>query len=104
MQLDPNALGEAWLGHAFALGGQRDSARSVLRHLETRSAHEYVQPYAFALVYSGLGESDAAFRSLEQAIQLRSEELALLQIDPGMDPLRSDPRFAGMLRRIGFVP
>ncbi len=55
-----------------------------------------------AFVYAALGEADAAFEWLERAYQGRSLLLTTIRVDPGFDPLRSDPRFQDLLRRIGF--
>jgi hypothetical protein len=64
----------------------------------------YVQPYMFALMHTGLGEPDSAFSWLRRAVEARSEEMVFLQADPGLDSLRSDPRFDGLLRKVGFKP
>ncbi len=49
-----------------------------------------------------LGEADQAFAWLERAYEERDHDLVFLQTDPTLDPLRSDPRFQDLLRRIGF--
>jgi serine/threonine-protein kinase len=95
---------EAWLGRAFAAAGNRDSARAILKSMKAPPGERYVAPYALALLHTALGEKDMAFAHLQQAIDQRSEDLTMIQSDPGMDPLRSDPRFAEVLRKVGFSP
>ena len=92
----------ATLGHAFAAAGKRDEAQKVLVELEQLSKQMYVSPYFMAVVYSGLEEKDQAFHSLEQAYQERHAYMVLLKVEPVFDPLRSDPRFAGLMRRVGL--
>ncbi len=55
-----------------------------------------------ARVYAALGDADAAFEWLEKAYERRSMNLTLIRVNPLLDPLRSDPRFQDLLRRIGF--
>jgi TolB-like protein/Tfp pilus assembly protein PilF len=92
----------ASLAHAEAVFGQAASARKILAQLEETSRKSYVPSYYFALIYSGLGEKDRAFEWLERAYQERSTVLAYLRLDPRLEPLRSDPRYADLVRRLGF--
>ena len=62
----------------------------------------YVQTYALALVQARLGEPDSAFALLEESFRDRSEDVTMLSIDPRADPLRSDPRFVALMRRVGL--
>ncbi len=57
---------------------------------------------AFVYVYIGLGNKDQSFAWLEKAHQERSNGIALFKVLPTVDPLRSDPRFADLLKRIGL--
>ena len=57
--------------------------------------------YYFALVHAGLGEHAQALRYLERAYEERSTVLAYLLIDPRLAPLRDDPRFLTLARRLG---
>ncbi len=59
-------------------------------------------PTSIALVYAGLGEKDEAFAWLEKAYEERSFQLQWLNVEPRWDSLRSDPRFADLIRRIGL--
>jgi hypothetical protein len=68
-----------------------------------RFDREYVSPHYMAFAYLGLGEKDEAFVWLERGCQERDLWLPLLKVDAVWDSLRSDPRFADILRRIGFA-
>ena len=92
------------LGHAYAQAGKRAEAIRVLEGLKQRSKQHYVSPYDFAIIYLGLGEKDKTFAWFEQAYQERSSWMPWLQVDPLYDPLRSDPRFKDLLRRMGLTP
>jgi TolB-like protein/DNA-binding winged helix-turn-helix (wHTH) protein/Tfp pilus assembly protein PilF len=94
----------AAIGEAYAKGGIRGYYLWELRRLREESRHRYVRAEAFAYLYAGLGEKDQAFAYLEKAYQDRDWHLTLLQIGPGFDPLRSDPRFQDLLRRMNFPP
>lgn len=90
------------LGHAYARNGNRSEALNVLAQLRTLSTTRYVSPYAFALVYIGLGDKENAFEWLQKAINERSQTLTTLKIDPVFDELRGDPRFISLLSQIGL--
>jgi serine/threonine protein kinase/tetratricopeptide (TPR) repeat protein len=96
---------EIWssLGHAYAISGNRAEAQNVLDHFKSISAHSYVAPFDFAVVYAGLGEKDQAIEWLNRAYAERSYYLAVyLTTDERLDGLRADPRFADLLRRVGL--
>jgi serine/threonine protein kinase/tetratricopeptide (TPR) repeat protein len=94
----------ASLGRAYALAGKRDQVRSLLGQLKELSGRLYVSPYEVALIHAGLGENDQAFTRLQEAYAHRSGGLAYLAVDPRLDGLRSDGRFAELLRRVGLPP
>ncbi len=92
---------KAELAHVYAAEGDSDEARKLLAKLEQHeSAGEYISPYAIASVHAALGDHDRAFDYLARAYDLRQEELIYIKTDPNLKPLRSDPRFADLLRRI----
>ncbi|MGH9814035.1 MAG: tetratricopeptide repeat protein, partial [Candidatus Acidiferrales bacterium] len=97
---DPHAL--ANLGHVYALAGNRVEARSVLAQLEQLAKKKYVPPYYVAEIYVALGEKEPAFRWLEKAYEERSSRLVFLKVEPRLDPLRDDPRFQDLVRRMNF--
>lgn len=92
----------AALGHAYAVCGLRDKAQDVLDQMQQQSEGRYVSQYSRAVVHAGLGDKERAFACLELAYEERSDMLALLKISPEWASLRSEPRFQGMLRRIGL--
>jgi serine/threonine-protein kinase len=91
---------EIYLGAAYALGGERERAQSILKRLQT--SNQYVSPAQLAVLYAALGEREQAFASLERAYAARDLQLKFLGVDPAYDSLRSDPRFADLLRRVGL--
>jgi tetratricopeptide (TPR) repeat protein len=91
---------KASLGHAYAIAGRTADARKVLADLQAASARSYVPAYWFALVYTGLGRRDEALRALERAYEERSTVLAYLLIDPRLAPLRQEPRYLALARRL----
>ncbi len=101
-QLDDDPQVLALLGCAYAASGKRDQALRSLDQLKEISKQRYVSSYSFALVYAALGEKDQAFQWLEQGYQNRDWQMARLNVDPMLDSLRSDPRFADLMRRIGL--
>lgn len=94
----------ASLGYAYAVAGRRREARKVLDKLKDLSKQRYVSPYFIATVYAGLGDTEKALEWLEKAYQDHSGWLAYVQWQPEFAPLRSDPRFRDLLRRMNFPP
>ena len=88
------------LGYLLARAGRRDDAQAILTTLAASAAHEYVSPVAFATVHIGLGEYDQALEWAERAYQERRGWLAYLNANPLVDPLRGDPRFQDLVRRM----
>jgi TolB-like protein/DNA-binding winged helix-turn-helix (wHTH) protein/Tfp pilus assembly protein PilF len=96
----PRATAE--LGLAFARLGKRGEALKLLNNLKERSKLRYVSPFDLAVIYGGLGDKDSTLEYLEKAYDERSTSLALLKLSPAFVGVRSDPRFADLLRRIGL--
>jgi TolB-like protein/Flp pilus assembly protein TadD len=94
---------KAHLGYACALAGQRGEAERILTELKELTQQKYVSSYYFAIIYLGMGELDQAFACLEFAYEERSGFMAFIKVEPMLDPLRSDPRFAELERRIGLI-
>lgn len=97
-----NSMVLSELGHAYAAAGRRNDAQKILRQLSEVRAGEYGSPYDIALIYVGLGQNDVALRWLDKSFQERARALGFAKVEPRLDPLRSDPRFADLLRRMGF--
>lgn len=96
----PGAIGV--LIRAYAHAGRRDDASRLLAELKSRRKTGYVPAGAFVNAYLGLGENDQAFVSLEDAYKEQSNILQFLKVHPYFDPIRGDPRFADLLRRVGL--
>src|SRR5882724_10126651 len=91
----------ATLGHAYAVSGRHAEARKVIDQLAQLSKRKYVSPYFIAVIYAGLGERDQMFAWLEKAYQERHPFMTLISVEPVFDPVRSDPRFVQLVRRVG---
>ncbi len=103
IQLEPAAAeNRSMLGHAYAVSGNKVQALKMVDDLKELSKTSYVPPYNIAIVYAGLGEKDQAFAWLDRAFSERSGYLTWLTTDPQLDVLRSDPRFADLVRRVGL--
>lgn len=90
------------LGAAYARAGDRERAQAILTRLQT--SEEYVSPGQLATLYVAQGETEQAFAALEKAYEEHDLQLQYLGVDPALDPLRSDPRFQDLLRRVGLTP
>ena len=96
----PAALGV--MGLAYGVAGRKHEANQILNELLQLQKQRYVTPMALCYVYIGLGNNDQAFAWLEKAYQERSNHIAFFKVNPTVDPLRSDPRFVELLRRVGL--
>jgi tetratricopeptide (TPR) repeat protein len=90
------------LGQAYALAGRRTEAEALLSELQARSREQYVPPHVFVHIYVGLGQREQAFQWLERSYQERSNSLLWVGVSAELDPLRADPRFDNLLRRVGL--
>lgn len=92
------------LAHAYARAGQREEALKLVGELKRIEAEKTgtVSPFGMIWAHAGLGDNDQAFAWLEKAYQERYDRMVWLNIDPLLDPLRSDPRFADLVRRVGL--
>jgi DNA-binding winged helix-turn-helix (wHTH) protein/Flp pilus assembly protein TadD len=89
-------------GFVTAAAGRADEAQNILDELQRLAGKKFVTSYGVALVYAGLGQSDSAFAWLNKAFDERSHWLVWLRLDPRWKGLRSDPRFAALMSRVGF--
>jgi hypothetical protein len=97
-------LVNAALGHAYAVTGKRDKARHVLAILEERFKQHQASAYFLAMIHAGLGETDQTFVWLEQAAHEHSRPFVNgINVSPIWDGIRSDPRFADLLKRMGLA-
>jgi tetratricopeptide (TPR) repeat protein len=97
----PYSLGH--LGNAYARAGQLAPAMKTIAQLQQHVQNDGVGRYEIALVYVGLGKKKEAFKWLDEAYQARDVGLLYLKVDPILDPLRSDPRFDDLVRRVSLT-
>src|SRR5437667_304720 len=90
----------AGVAHVLALQGRRREAEALLAELEARAREHYVSPVAFCIVHLGLRNTDHVFQWLERAYQDRRGWLTYLKVDPMLDAVRDDPRFAAFVKRM----
>jgi TolB-like protein/Flp pilus assembly protein TadD len=88
---------------AYAHAGRRSDALRLLAELKRRKQAGYVPAGAFVNAYLGLGDKEQAFYSLEQAYKEQSNILQFLKTHPYFDPIRNDPRFVDLVRRVGLL-
>jgi serine/threonine protein kinase/Flp pilus assembly protein TadD len=98
---NPMILGS--LGWGYAVAGRKAEAEKVLEELKKRSEKEYIRPFYFAQIYSGLGEKDLAFKWLVKAFGQSDISLATILVDETLDNLRSDSRFNLILKKMDLV-
>ena len=94
----------AFLGLALAKIGRTVDAQELLADLKNIAQKAYVSPFHYGLVHLGLEEMDQCFYWLEKAIEERDSMIFLLLISPTFDPLRSDPRYKVLLRKMNLEP
>jgi tetratricopeptide (TPR) repeat protein len=99
-QDDPSFL--AALGHAYAVSGDQAEARKIAERLNPISQKNYVSAWDMAVLFTGLSDADSAFRWLEKSYRDRDSQIPFLKQDHRLSPLRADPRFQNLLRRVGL--
>jgi len=92
------------LGHAYGVSGQRDDALKTIEELQQLSSQVYVPARGIAEIYIGLGDKEQAFAWLEKALEQRNGWLIHVKGNPRYDSLRGDPRYQGLLQRMGLPP
>jgi tetratricopeptide (TPR) repeat protein len=88
------------LAHALGMLGNRTEAERILQEITRRSRTNYVPPLAIALIHLGLAQYDFALELLHKALHERSCWLAYVKVDPLYDPIRPDPKFQDLLRKL----
>ena len=94
----------SWLGLTLARAGATDEARSLLQRIQAAAAQTYVSATSFVWVSLGLGAVDEAFVWMERAIDERDSMIIPIKTYPVLDPLRGDPRFRALLRKMNLEP
>jgi len=93
----------AFLGFLYGVSGRRDEAMKVVEQMREMRKQTYIPSPSIAMIYAGLGERDLAFEWLEMAYQEHNATMTSLKVSNTFDNLRTDPRFADLLNRIGFT-
>jgi tetratricopeptide (TPR) repeat protein len=93
---------QAALASVYARMGKPDEARRMLRKLQQPPPTQYVSPMSIVGVFCALGDKDHALQWLEKAIEQHDASVSDIPSLPSLDPLRDDPRFQNLLRRVGL--
>lgn len=91
------------LGYVYGCSGDRHSAMGMLKEITGLAKSTFVSPVDFAVIHSGLGDSEPAFQALEDAYRARATRIHELH-SPYFDSLRRDPRYSDLERRVGLRP
>jgi adenylate cyclase len=100
--MDTTPFVAGWLGYAYAKSGDRTRAEGIVTELNQVSSRRFVSPFCTAVIYVGLGDKVRALDGLERAYEARSWDLLWLKMDRIFDPLRSEPRFIALLKKVGL--
>ena len=91
-----------FIAYIYALSGKRSEARKRLNNIIEYAKQNFVSPIGLASVYVGLGEKEEAFSWLEKGYSEKDAQLSYLKVNPVFDPLRSEPRFMALLKKVGL--
>jgi len=92
----------SWRAYIYGRAGQIERARREVEKLENVSRHEKREVATMLWAHLGMGNKEEALADLEKAYSEHINILTLLKVEPGFDPLRSDPRFQDLLKRVGL--
>jgi tetratricopeptide (TPR) repeat protein len=90
------------VGFAYAKLGRTNDARAVIRRFNDIDKSQFASHYYLAIIYGALGEKDKAFAELAEALDDRDRACNEMKVDFFMDPLRDDPRFSELLKRLNL--
>ncbi|MEY2602150.1 MAG: hypothetical protein QOJ36_1469 [Verrucomicrobiota bacterium] len=102
--METNPIIIAYLGFAYAKNGQQNKAMQTLNELNQLGQERFVTPFCQAMIYLGTGDNGKAIDWLEKAYAERSVWMGWLKVQPMLDPLRSDPRFQALYKKMNFPP
>src|SRR5437773_11479761 len=104
MQFSPDPAVQASLARAYALAGSKEGARKILDDLTTQSRQRYIPAYSLAVIHLSPGDTEEALRLLEKSYEDRAPfdtgVFGSIKIDRRLDPLRGDPRFQALVRKV----
>jgi tetratricopeptide (TPR) repeat protein len=92
----------AYLGWTYGLLGQKEEAGNILREFLRLSKQQYMSSYLIGALYLGIGGKDQAFAWFNEAIEKHEQAMLYLKYDPTLDPIRKDPRFSELLKKMGL--
>jgi hypothetical protein len=101
--MDNGPLFRSLLGHVYGRAGDKGKARGILNGLTGMARQRFVSPMNFAILYAGIGDADLTFEWLEKAFQVRETRIHELR-SMEFDSVRSDPRYADLMRSVGLPP
>lgn len=101
-RMDDNSAILEMLAGAYAAAGRPDEARKITEEMVERSTKRYICAYEVATTYAGLKDRESAFLWLRKSLDERADCSPWIAADPKLDPLRTDPRFQDLLRRLGL--
>lgn len=90
------------LAYMLAAAGRKNDALKILDELLEASQREYIEPVFIAMIYLGLGDKENTIAWLTKAVDLRSPYVLNLKVEPLFDPIRSDPRYVELCRKVGL--
>jgi TolB-like protein/DNA-binding SARP family transcriptional activator/Tfp pilus assembly protein PilF len=103
VELDPDLLfARLMVAYAYAVAGERDASLRLIDSVSATPGTQWPSPVWIGAAYGELGDLDAAFEQLERGYRERDTWITRLNVWPIFDPLRSDPRFSALTKRIGL--
>jgi len=103
LQIAPDmAYAMAGVGATHARAGRPAEALAAVADLDRMAETRYVSPVAYAMIHAARGDADATFEWLEKGFEERRGWLTYLKVEPMLDPIRGDPRFAEWIQRMGL--
>ena len=100
--MDSRPFVAGFLGYAHAAAGNRGRAQAIIAELNQMSSLRFVSPFCTAIVYLGLDDKPRALEGLDKAYGVRSQWLTMLKVDRIFEPLRSEPLFIELLKKVGL--
>jgi tetratricopeptide (TPR) repeat protein len=91
------------LGRAYALAGRSEDARAEIARLQGLGEQGFGVGFEIALIYATLGERESALGALESALTDHSQMVGFINVDPGFDGIRDEPRFRAVVERLGLA-
>jgi tetratricopeptide (TPR) repeat protein len=91
-------------GYLYAVSGKQAEAHQILEESQREAQGHYLSSNSIAVAYAGLGETDKAFAWLDKGLKEHDSAMVFINVDHRLDSLRSDPRFAQLIKNLGITP